>query len=142
MLYWLCPQKGIEPEFKDDIISLLTPSEFDWYITSGRRELSEQSNLYAKYLKGGPKAAPPGKSAHNYGLAIDLVPDGNFTKPGLQMMWEISKHVIGVENKAAPWLWLADAIYRHPRLHSGRGFGDWPHVEKVKWQEYKNWDRQ
>lgn len=36
------------------------------------RSLEEQQVLYQKYLAGGPLAAPPGESAHNYGLAVDI----------------------------------------------------------------------
>ena len=41
-------------------------------ITSGYRSLKKQAELYAAYKKGGPLAAAPGKSAHNYGLAVDI----------------------------------------------------------------------
>lgn len=36
------------------------------------RSLEDQSALYQKFLSGGPRAAPPGQSAHNYGLAVDI----------------------------------------------------------------------
>ena len=43
-------------------------------IVSGHRSLAQQSALYARYRAGrGGRAAPPGASAHNYGLAIDVL---------------------------------------------------------------------
>jgi peptidoglycan L-alanyl-D-glutamate endopeptidase CwlK len=41
-------------------------------VTSGMRSYAEQAELYAKYQAGGPLAAPPGKSNHNFGLAFDV----------------------------------------------------------------------
>lgn len=41
-------------------------------LTSGYRSLRKQAELYDAYKKGGPLAAAPGKSAHNYGLAVDI----------------------------------------------------------------------
>jgi len=41
-------------------------------VTSGYRSLAKQRQLYARYRRGGPLAAPPGSSAHNYGLAVDI----------------------------------------------------------------------
>ncbi len=46
-------------------------------ITSGYRTMKEQEALYAKGRNGNKEKrvtdAPPGKSYHNYGLAVDLV---------------------------------------------------------------------
>jgi lysozyme family protein len=41
-------------------------------VTSGTRSFAEQDELYKKHLAGGPLAAPPGKSNHNFGLAFDV----------------------------------------------------------------------
>ena len=43
----------------------------DYVAISGTRTWDEQAELYRKYKAGGPKAAPPGYSWHNYGTAID-----------------------------------------------------------------------
>jgi peptidoglycan L-alanyl-D-glutamate endopeptidase CwlK len=43
----------------------------DYVAISGTRTWDEQAALYKKYKAGGPKAAPPGYSWHNYGTAID-----------------------------------------------------------------------
>jgi len=41
-------------------------------VTSGYRSLAKQRQLYNRYLRGGPLAAKPGSSAHNFGLAVDI----------------------------------------------------------------------
>lgn len=43
----------------------------DYVAISGTRTWEEQAALYQKYKAGGPKAAPPGYSWHNFGTAID-----------------------------------------------------------------------
>ncbi len=43
----------------------------DYIAISGTRTWEEQAELHKRYLAGGPKAAPPGFSWHNYGTAID-----------------------------------------------------------------------
>ena len=54
-------------------------NNLDPIVTSARRSLSAQARLYAAFQAGHSKypAAPPGKSQHNYGLAIDMVTKNN-----------------------------------------------------------------
>lgn len=124
-LSWDCSQDGLEPQFKQDVIDLLTPSEYHWVIEYGYRTIEQQTKLYEIHLKGGPLAAPPGKSPHNFGLAVDVQlivadePVWNTDHPG--------------------WQWLFSAIIPTPRLHSGRSFGDSDHIERVHWHLYKDW---
>lgn len=44
-------------------------------VTSGYRSITQQSLLYRRYLAGQASfpAAPPGRSYHNYGRAIDVI---------------------------------------------------------------------
>lgn len=55
-------------------------------VTSTYRSIREQAQLYDKYLRGETQypVAPPGKSMHNYGLAIDIVSRSN---PWLGEVW-------------------------------------------------------
>lgn len=121
----------LEPQFLEDVTKLLEGSPFWWAITSGFRSLSEQQILYDKYRAGGARAAPPGRSAHNFGFAIDVVLDGDPVKPGLQPDWN--------PNPGDGWYWLRDAITPHPRLRHGSHFGDWPHIERYHWSEHRRW---
>lgn len=125
MLNWrsVDPTK-LHPQFRQDVEKLLTESPFSWYVTHGYRPLKEQLVLYNAYLAGGSKAAPPGKSAHNFGKAVDVVLDVDPDKPGLQPSWDL---------KLAGWVWLLVKLTLHPRLKSGVSFNDGDHIEQYKW---------
>lgn len=120
----------LQPEFLADVKELFTRLPTDWACTYGFRTRIEQDTLYKKYLAGGPKAAPPGKSAHEFGLAIDVVLDGDPSKPGIQADFDDRKQA---------WIDLYTLLAKHPRLKSGVTFGDGCHIERYKWQNYKNW---
>ena len=128
MIIWQVDSHLLQKDFALDVEKLLVDSPYTWYVTSGWRSTKVQTKLYELYKAGkGGKAAPAGKSAHEWGLAIDVVLDGSL-KPGLQMLWD-TKH--------EGWLWLAWAIRKHPRLHSGMWFSDWPHIERYQWEKHK-----
>lgn len=120
----------LEPGFVGDLNGLLGHSRFAWWVTYGFRTREEQEALYRKHLTGGPKAAPPGQSAHEWGLAVDVVLDADPVLPGLQPTWNV---------KLAGWVWLFAAVAAHPRLKSGVKFGDGGHIERVDWRTYKGW---
>ena len=128
-LVWRVPQEHLYPPLVRDVTALLMPSPSDWYVTHGFRSMEEQAGLYAKYKAGGPRAAPPGLSAHNYGLAVDVVLD---TSPasGLQPSWDTEQQ---------PWRWLFSALEHHATLLSGVGFRDGDHIEWRHWSQYKQW---
>jgi peptidoglycan LD-endopeptidase CwlK len=148
MIVWRTVDKGeLEPDFADDVEELLHNSKWTWYVTSGFRSHAAQDILYgqgrsvyqlAQYnlthvaRPDLPRVtnARAGQSAHNYGLAIDVVPDGDDNVPGLQPIWNV---------KLPPWLWLKQATLKHPRLKGGWSFNDWPHIERYKWYQYTNW---
>ena len=130
MLHWACKTDGLQPQFLQDIEDLLTPSPYVWNAVYGFRTLAEQAELYKIHLAGGPLAAPPGKSAHNFGLAVDV----QLFKPDSDdLEWNV---------KAAGWQWLFDNIAPTPRLHSGISFGDFDHIERYNWQASKTWNKQ
>lgn len=53
-------------------------------IASGFRSIQQQAGLYEKYKReGGAPVAPPGRSRHNYGIAVDLHFDGKWPNYGL-----------------------------------------------------------
>ena len=125
MITWRCSPASLDQKFLEDVASMLGNSPYSWYVVSGYRSIPEQIELYKKYKAGGPRAAPPGKSAHNFGLAIDVVLDMDGAKPGLQPSWD---------TKLPGWLWLKAKCAAHPRLKSGWSFNDWPHIEAYKWR--------
>jgi len=62
-------------------------------VTSSFRSPSKQAALYKKWLSGESQipAAPPGRSAHGYGLAFDLARIGKdpFTDPLLAWLGQV-----------------------------------------------------
>lgn len=115
----------LDPIFWRDVAEFLASSPYTWEVRYGFRSLEEQDALYRKYQAGGPRAAPPGRSAHNFGLAVDVVLDGDPKKPGIQPDW-VTTH--------AGWTWLKLRSIAHPRLRSGWRYSDFGHLEAVNWQ--------
>jgi hypothetical protein len=131
MIHWRSVDPDLlEPQFRADIEALLGADPADWYVLYGFRTGMEQAELYAKYQAGGPKAAPPGKSPHNWGLAVDVVPDKDPGTLGLQPEWDVN---------SLSWRRIFEAIHRHPRLHSGKSFQDADHIERYQWETHKSW---
>lgn len=145
MIDWRRNEPGLlEPVFCRDVTTILDPDPVLWVVTRAFASLAEQETLYRRWIaylayrqgKGPPapfagKAAPPGRSAHNYGLAIDVVPDADPLAPGLQPDWD--------PKPGDAWHDLAATLDAHPRLRHGRHFGDWPHIERYRWQRHKDW---
>lgn len=127
MLVWRnVDNRLLDKSFERDVVAVLGPSQHTFYVTEGFRSLKRSKELYEDYKAGrGPRAAPPGKSAHNYGLAIDVVLDSS-PLPGLQPSWS---------TKLAGWLWLKWVLTNHPTLKSGWTFNDWPHIERRGWDK-------
>jgi hypothetical protein len=139
-----CDLEELDPVFRERVLDVIVPSKYGWAIVSGYRSIAEQKVLYTKYqrwlkelrqaeqenrppnegLRAG-KAAPPGKSAHNFRKAIDVVLDRDDNKPGLQPTWDIT---------LPGWLWLRTTIGMTKGLKSGWTFRDWPHIEDVSWK--------
>lgn len=89
-----------------------------YYATSGQRGMEAQRKLHLAHLAGGPKAAPAGLSAHQYGIAVDVAPDSDVATPGLQGPdYSARAYAILVEECAAGG------------LVNGGSFGDLPHVQ-------------
>ena len=90
---------------------------FDYYVTEGHRTYGRSHVLHQAFLEGiGPRAAPGGRSAHNFGLAVDLVLDVDVKKRGLQPSW--TAEAFDVAGEEATRL----------GLDWGKRFGDMPHV--------------
>lgn len=72
--------KGLDPGFNDALSRFIKDSGGRIKLGSGYRSYDEQAKLYDRWLRkvpGQAKAAPPGKSNHNHGLAGDLVYTGD-----------------------------------------------------------------
>lgn len=78
------------------------------------------------YLSGkGPRAAPAGRSAHNFGLGDDSALDGDLTTPGLQADWAAEGYGI-----------LKEEAEREG-LHCGAAYNDHGHVSWAHWEGKK-----
>ena len=119
----------LKPDFLADLHEALDPLPDVWVVTHRFREYSEQMRLWRIYQNGGPKAAPPGKSPHEYGLAIDVVLDDNPETESVEPNWKTTD---------PRWQALFNAIWKHPRLHSGRTFNDADHIEQLGWKNHVN----
>lgn len=65
-------------QFVEAVVAELKRRGFKPTITSGYRSTAQQAKLYADYIAGKQKlpTAKPGRSAHEYGLAIDIWDEG------------------------------------------------------------------
>ncbi len=104
------------PPFVQALLDLLSEAQgynVVYFATSGFRSVEDQRALYDKYLAGGPRAAPAGLSAHNYGLAVDLA---RRLGPA------------GVDWSDKAFLPLKDLCAKHGLIWGGT-FKDGPHVQ-------------
>lgn len=111
----------LDPEFHGMLLGLLGAIKAHgqtFVATYGYRSLEEQRDLYVKYQAGGPRAAPPGKSAHNYGAAVDLARVVNG-----KVDWAPGDYAL-----------LADLAPRY-RLATGAAYQDYGHVELEDWHK-------
>ncbi len=118
----------IQPKFLADVQAVLATDLARWLITHGYRSWAEQDALHKIHLAGGPRAAPAGSSAHNYGLAIDVALDRDPKTTAWEMDWDARK---------ADWQRLFAALKKHPRLQSGIHFADGAHIQRYRWTRYK-----
>ena len=135
------------PPFVEKLLAALAACQTrgqDYYAISGFRPWDEQARLWAKFQAGGPRAAPAGLSAHNYGLAVDLAPDGDPNKAGLQPDWSDAKYtILGEEAQKAGLVWGASfndkPHVQWPGFVSGVELGALKTVWTKNWAGDKNW---
>lgn len=133
---WRVKKELLHPEFVADVDALLAADAGDWVVTYGFRTREEQAALYKIFCdwcdknpdkppSAGPRAAPPGQSAHESGLAVDVA-----LVQGTKTQWD---------TKDPAWVRMIATVKKHPRLHSLAEIGDFDHIEKVKWRNFSGW---
>jgi hypothetical protein len=106
------------------LIGLLWDQGVSCRVLYGFRSRDEQKVLYDKYRAGeGGKAAKPGLSFHNYGLACDMLPYIDRNHDGKMQVGEFSWDPEDIQ-----WRIFATCADQAGLVH-GRHFSDWPHVE-------------
>ena len=120
----------LEPGFKEkigELCTILGTMGIICIVTSGRRTIEEQNNLYAQGRTNGGRIvtkAKGGQSPHNFGLAADLCP----YKPNSKELWWNCPDDI--------WHAIHD-VAESLGLDSGYdwSFQDCPHVEDRTWKQ-------
>jgi RHS repeat-associated protein len=107
---------GLTPAMQDKVRAMTTAAGqagHTLWLVYGRRSLELQQQMYERYLNGGPLAAPPGQSAHNYGLAVDLaysLPNGSGPD------WRSNWNIIGATAAAVNLYWLGPIDQDHVQI--------------------------
>lgn len=128
----------LEPDFKAIMEQILTETSqstgLTWVCYCGRRTMAEQAALYEQgRTKPGKKVtkAPPGSSAHNYGLGSDCGP-----------LMRDSQHNIWWKAPDSAWEEFGRICEKHGMVWGGhfKSLTDKPHCEHPRWQiERKKW---
>ncbi len=108
----LVPLPGGESLRRDAAASFLrmaaaARSEGIWlWVTSGYRTRKEQRRLYERYRKGlGPKAARPGRSNHQRGLAVDVIVGDEESPTYRWLAANACRHGFRRTVPSEPWHW-------------------------------------
>lgn len=123
---------GIHPDFQARLQAWNAELGNKFDITAGYRSMSQQAYLYDRWQRrvpGQAQAAPPGRSNHNYGLAVDLNPSRTTpsdraagAKYGLR--WPMSFEPWHVEpNEASLWRQMM-LRGQYPRVATAISGGD------------------
>lgn len=127
------------PPFRRKVIKLLQTCRckgHDYFAISLDRDYEEQKKLYQiGRLPGDTRKivtnARPGRSAHNYGVALDGCKDADVTRNGLQPDWKIEEYRIWAEE--ARKLGLEAGYY-------WTSFKEGPHVQLPLKKHGFEWD--
>lgn len=113
------------PEFLSKVLEVAAACQArgaEYFATFGLRSFDEQAALYKAYQAGtGGRAAPPGESAHNYGIAVDFTFNADPTSDVLNKPdWKAPEYqILGEEAQRAGLVWGGDFS----------GQPDCPHVQ-------------
>lgn len=138
-----CDLDPVYPKFRDrmfDVLARCKARGSPMFWTSGTRFMDEQATLRKRYLRrlslqntrvrtpameaelaallkvGAGRAAAPGFSGHQFGIAADCTHDSDPAKAGLQPDWHLPNYRVYVEELA------------RAGLASGASYGDAPHA--------------
>lgn len=127
---------GIYPTLRVKVLTLitnLTNEELPFGAFMGLRTFAQQDALYAQgRTTPGKKVtnARGGESWHNFGLAVDMVEDGDVSRAGIQWSWSDNAAYLKIGSAAMliglEWggFWKALVDYPHVQLVGGLSLAD------------------
>jgi len=140
--------QGFYPDFVRTILDFFnnTPKVKDfqyvinWNLDGGLRSVQKQGSL-------DPNAtgASAGRSAHNYGMAIDFAPVGlqNGTRTVRYKPVQIGRPYTAHPGVLPePWAVVVEALYNHPTLLSGATFTKLNDYNHIEWRAYRAYARE
>lgn len=112
---------GLHPYFRpwiDWLLDFADQQGVDVQVISGFRTAEDQARAAAQARAAGRPAAAPGRSAHNYGLAVDLAAGGHSSSEDHKWLMQV-------------WRALGGDFYP----------GDAPHFEHPDWKKIRQYLR-
>ncbi len=112
---------GLSPYFKpwiEFLVDFASQQGVTVTVISGHRTLDDQRRAAAQAKAAGRPAAAPGKSAHNFGLAVDLMGGVNSSSAEHEWLMDV-------------WKAMGGSFYK----------GDRPHFEHPDWPGVRNYIR-
>lgn len=108
----------------------------NWRLDGGLRSVEKQASRTAR-----ASGASGGKSAHNYGMAIDFAPIGlenNRRTSQYEQVFLEGPYTRHPGNLAEPWVVAIQALYTHPTLLSGATFSGLNDYNHIEWRDYRD----
>jgi hypothetical protein len=108
----------------------------NWRLDGGVRSVEKQVSLSPSATGAGA-----GRSAHNYGMAIDFAPVGlenNRRTSTYQQVFIGAPYTRHPGPLAEPWAVAVQALYDHPTLLSGATFSNLNDYNHIEWRDYRN----
>lgn len=108
----------------------------NWRLDGGIRSVEKQGSLSPSATGAGA-----GRSAHNYGMAIDFAPVGleNSRRTAqYQSVYIGAPYTRHPGNLPAPWAAAVEALHNHPTLLSGATFSNLNDYNHIEWRDYRN----
>lgn len=123
-LRWDVPLSFLYPPFGHDLTTVFRGAPMTFAVIKGYVPRVEQEARWLAYRRDeGPATAPPGRSAHEHGCAVHLVP----LDAAGALDWAITND---------GWRWMAEHLFPlHPSLVHGRDKWRWSHIEWRAWKE-------
>lgn len=126
---------NLDPDFAEKVkalkLKLLELTGYEWFVAQGRRTIADQNALYAHGRNDDQPIvtkAKGGQSAHNFGLAVDMVPLSMEGQSRLTMDWDAKDSMFKQYADIAQSMGFVAGYYF-------RSIHDPDHVEDSSWKQ-------